>query len=142
MADCRIHNDVAKQACDAIVDALDAGAGAAYIKIWTGSMPTDCQAADSGTLLAQLTCSDPAFGSAADINPGARATANAITGDSSANNTGTAGHFRAYDSNDRCIIQGTVTATGGGGDLELNSVSISAGVQVDVTAWTVTVPEY
>lgn len=142
MADMRIHNDVAKLACDAIVDGLDAGASAGVLKIWTGAAPTDCQAADSGTLLAELTLSDPAFGAAADINPGARATASAITSDSSANATGTAGHFRAYDSNGRCVIQGTVTATGGGGDLELNSTSISSGVQVDITAWTVTVPEY
>lgn len=142
MADTRIHKDAAIAACDAIVDLLDAGAGAAVVKIFTGSAPTDCQAADSGTLLAELTCSDPAFGAAADINPGARATANAITGDSTANATGTAGYFRAYDSDLKCIIQGTITATGGGGDLEMNSIAISAGVQVDISSWTFTLPEY
>lgn len=141
-ADAKIHRDAALAACDAIVDLLDAGASAGTFKIFDGAAPTDCQAADAGTLLAELTLSDPAFGACADTNPGARATASAITSDSSANATGTAGYFRAYDSNGRCLIQGTVTATGGGGDLELNSVSISSGVQVDITSWVFNVPEY
>lgn len=137
----RISNNAAKAACDAIVDLLDGGSGAATVEIRTGSAPTNCEDADTGTLLAVLTCSDPAFGAAADANPGGRATASAVTGDSSANATGTAGHFRAKDSNGVVITQGSVTATGGGGDMEINSVSISTGVQVDITSWTFTVPE-
>lgn len=137
----RISNTAAKAACDAIVDLLDGGAGAATVEIRSGSAPTNCEDADSGTLLAVLTCSDPAFGSAADANPGGRATAATVTGDSSANATGTAGHFRAKDSNGVVITQGSCTATGGGGDMELNSTSIVTGVQVDITAWTFTVPE-
>lgn len=141
MAQSRINNNVAKSAVDAIVDALDAGAGAATVEIRTGAAPTNCEDADSGTLLAVLTCSDPAFGAAADLNPGARATASAVTGDSSANATGTAAHFRAKDSNGVVVLQGDVTATGGGGSMELNSTSINTGVQVDITSWTVTLPE-
>lgn len=141
MSDCKISNAAAKAACDAIVDLLDAGAGAATLKIYTGSAPANIDDAATGTLLATLTCSDPAFGSAADANPGGRATASTITGDSSADATGTAGYFRALDSNGVAVIQGTVTATGGGGDLELNSISISAGVAVNITSWTFTQPE-
>ena len=141
MATSRINNNVAKSAVDAIVDALDAGAGPATVEIRSGAAPTNCEDADTGTLLAVLTCSDPAFGSAADLNPGARATANAVTSDSSANNTGTAAHFRAKDSNGVVVLQGDVTATGGGGSMEINSTSINSGVQVDITSWTVTLPE-
>lgn len=141
MADCKISNAAAKAACDAIVDLLDGGSGAGTLKIYTGTPPADADTAASGTLLATLTLSDPAFGAAADANPGGRATASTITGDTSADNTVTAGYFRALDSNGVCIIQGTVTATSGGGDLELNSTSINSGVAVNVTSWTFTVPE-
>ena len=137
----RISNNAAKAACDAIVDLLDGGSGAATVEIRSGSAPTNCEDADSGTLLAVLTCSDPAFGAAADANPGGRATASSVTSDSSANATGTAGHFRAKDSNGVVITQGSVTATGGGGDMEINSVSVVSGVEVAITAWTFTVPE-
>jgi hypothetical protein len=137
----RINNNVAKAMCDAIVDALDAGSGAGYVQIRTGSAPTNCEDANSGTLLATLTCSDPAFGAAADAAPGATATADTVTGDSSADATGTAAHYRAFDSDNVCVMQGTVTATGGGGDMTLNSVSVTSGVAVDITSWTVTVPE-
>lgn len=141
MATSRINNNVAKTMCDAVVDALDAGAGAATVTIYDGAMPTNCEDADAGTVLAILTCSDPAFGAAADLAPGARATASAVTGDSSANATGTADYFRAKDSNGVVVLQGDVTATGGGGAMELNSITINTGVAVDITAWTVTVPE-
>lgn len=141
MADTRIDNSAALAACNAIVDLLDGGAGAGLLRIYSGSAPTNVDAAATGTLLAELTLNDPAFGNAADANPGATATANAITADSSANATGTAGYFRAVDSNGNGIIQGDVTATGGGGDLEINSTSIAAGAQVEVTSWTFTVNE-
>lgn len=141
MADCKISNAAAKAACDAIVDLIDGGSGAGKIKIYTGSAPANVDDAATGTLLGTLTFSDPAFGSAADANPGGRATASTITGDTTADATGTAGYFRTTDSNDVAITQGTITATGGGGDLELNSVSISAGVAIDITAFTFTMPE-
>jgi hypothetical protein len=50
---------------------------------------------------------------------------------------GTAGHFRIKQGA-TCHLQGSVTATGGGGDLELSSVSISALQSVTVTGFTLT----
>ena len=139
MANTTISNAAALDACDAIVDLLDAGAGAAVLKIYDGTQPANPDVAVGGqTLLAELTCSDPAFGNAADGNPGAVATANSITQDSSANAGGTAAWFRAEDSNGNGVIDGDVTASGGGGDLELDSVSISTGVTVSVSSWTFT----
>lgn len=140
-SDTRINNAAAIAACNAIVDRLDLGAGAGLLRIYTGTPPTNVDAAPTGTLLAELTLSDPAFQGAVDANPGGRATANSITSDASANATGTAGYFRAVDSDSNGIIQGTVTATGGGGDMELNSTSIVLGVEVAVTSWTFTVNE-
>lgn len=136
----RISNAAAKAACDAIVDLLDAGAGAALLRIYDGTQATDPDTAiGAQVLLAELTCSDPAFGSAADANPGGRATASAITTDASANATGTASWFRAVDSNGVAVIDGSVGTSGA--DLNLNTVSIVSGASVAVTSWTFTVPE-
>ena len=38
------------------------------------------------------------------------------------------------------IEEGTVTATGGGGDLTLDNTSITAGQTVTITAWNRTMP--
>jgi hypothetical protein len=141
MAATMINNALAIINCDALVDAVDGGAGAGLCKIYTGSAPAAVETAATGTLLGTLTFSDPAFGAAADQNPGALATANAITDDTSADATGTAGYFRVMDSNLVQLWQGDITATGGGGDMELNSVAISAGAAISITSFTVTVPE-
>jgi hypothetical protein len=59
--------------------------------------------------------------------------------DLSANNTGTAAHFRLYDSaGTTCHLQGTVTATGGGGDMEVSSTSFTAGQSFTINTFTLT----
>jgi len=132
----RIGVSARNAAATAIATLLDGGAAAGKIEIRTGSQPATPATAASGTLLATLTLTDPAFGAAST----GVVTAATITGDSSADATGTAGWFRAMDSNNVAIIDGSVTATGGGGDLTLNSVSIVAGGTVNVTSWTITMP--
>jgi len=142
MATYSISNARALVLCDSVVDACDAGAGAAVLTIYDGTMPTNLDTALSGnTILAELTMSDPAFGAAADAAPGATATANSITDDSAANATGTASFFRIHDSNSLGCLQGSATATGGGGILELNTISLVVGATVSITSLTVTVPE-
>lgn len=135
-----ITNAIALVACDAIVDALDAGT-AAVINIYDGSVPADADASiGASTLLAQLTMSATAFGAAADDTPGAIATASAITSDSSANATGTASYFRVLtqDAGTTCM-QGTVGTSSA--DLVLNTVSITLGSTVAITSFTVLLPE-
>lgn len=137
-----ITNAAARAACDAVVDLLDAGSGPGKLRIYSAGSGVPANADDALTdqvLLAELTLSDPAFGNAADINPGARATANAITGDTSADATGTAAFFRALDSNNVVVIQGNVGTSGA--ELILNTVNLTAGVAVNVTSWTHTQPE-
>lgn len=132
----RIATATRTAAADAAVDLLDAGAGAATIKIYTGAQPATPNDAATGTLLGTLTCSDPAFGAAA----AGVATASAITGDSAADATGTAGWFRAADSTGAAVIDGSITASAGGGDMILSSVSIVTGGTIDVSSWTITMP--
>lgn len=139
-----ITNNSAKAACDAVVDRLDLGSTnpSARLRIYSGTAPADADTALSGnTLLAELAMSNPAFGAAADLNPGARATASAITDDTSADATGTATFFRLVDRDGNVVFQGDITATGGGGTLTLNTVSIVAAALVKVTSLTITMPE-
>jgi hypothetical protein len=44
------------------------------------------------------------------------------------------------DSNNAAVMDGDVTATGGGGDLTLATTSITSGLSVDITGGTVTMP--
>lgn len=121
---------------NARLDAIESTISTAPIlEIRTGAQPANCAAADSGTLLASMTLPSDWMGNAA---AGAKALAGSWS-DASANNTGTAAHFRIKDSSGTtCHLQGSVTATGGGGDLELNNTSIASGQPVTITAFTLT----
>ena len=121
---------------NAMLDAIESTIGtSAILKIRTGSPPADCGTADSGTVLATI---NPPSDWMANASSGAKAKSGTWE-DASADNTGTAGHFRVYDSGGTtCHIQGTVTATGGGGDMTLDNVSISSAQDVVVTAFTLT----
>lgn len=81
--------------------------------------------------VATLTFSDPAFGAAAS----GIITANTINDDTNATG-GTVAKFRIFDSDATEVLSGTVTATGGGGDIELSSVSIGAGDTVSMSSLT------
>lgn len=122
-------------AADAVVDLLDAGAGAGTLQIRSGSKPASPQDAATGTLLATVTLADPAAGAAA--NGVATITDPAsVTG----SGDGTAGWARFLDSNAAAVMDCTVTATGGGGDITLSTTTISTGVTVDMGAITYTQP--
>jgi hypothetical protein len=134
----RISTAAAAAACNGVVDLLDVG-GAGYIEIRTGAQPASVGTAATGTLLGTLPLSATAFGAATTASPSV-ATANAITSDTAADATGTAGWFRAYSGGAAAVIDGSITATGGGGDMELDSVSIVAGGTIAVSSWTVSMP--
>lgn len=119
---------------DAFVDLFDAGSGAGYIEIRSGTRPSSANDAATGTLLATLTLSDPAFG---DASSGV-ATASAITSDTSADNTGTASWARGYDSDDTVV--GDFSVGTSGAEINLDSTSITAGGTVGLSSFTVTMP--
>lgn len=85
--------------------------------------------------VATLTFSNPAFGASSS----GTATAGAITADASATG-GTIAKARLKNAAGTDKIICSVTATGGGGDIELNSVVVSAGQQVTTTSLTYTAP--
>lgn len=121
---------------NARLDAIETTIGAsAVLKIRSGAPPANCATADSGTVLATVTCPS-------DWLAAASAGAKSLLGtwqDSSADATGTAGHFRLYASDGvTCGMQGTVTATGGGGDMTVDNTSFASGQVFNVTSFTLT----
>ncbi len=128
-------SDLARNAAvDAVVDLIDAGSPPGHLTIRTGSAPTNTTDADSGTLLATLTFSSTAFGSAS----GGTATAASITSDTSIDNTNTAAHFRIKNAANTTIMQGTVGTSGT--DIVFDSVSFITGGTCAISALTVTQP--
>jgi hypothetical protein len=121
---------------NARLDAIETTVGtSAIIRIRTGAAPANCATADSGTILAELTLPSDWM---ANASGGTKALAGSWQ-DLSANNTGTAAHFRLYDSaGTTCHLQGTVTATGGGGDMEVSSTSFTAGQSFTINTFTLT----
>lgn len=125
-------------AADAAIDRLNGGTGPGTIKIYTGAQPTNPDTAIGAvTLLATFTLADPAFGAAVsgvktiDADP-------VLETDGVAD--GTAAWFRAADSEGAPVADGTVSATGGGGNLEINTTTVSVGLALEITGGTVTMP--
>lgn len=135
----RISSAAAIGALDNLTTRLNTG-GAGKIEIRTGSQPTNVDDAASGTLLATLNLSATAFAGAIDGGDNAQATANSIAATTGAA-TGTAAWFRAYAGNGTAVVDGNISATGGGADLELNSTTINTGGNVTVTSWVITKPK-
>lgn len=99
------------------------------------SIPANCAASAVGNVLATITL--PSDWMAAASN-GAKAK-NGTWQDTSADADGTAEYFRIYDSTGTtCHIQGTVSKTGGGGELTLDNDSIASGQSVTITGFTLT----
>lgn len=105
------------------------------LRIYSGAQPANCAAAASGTLLAEMALPSDWATQASGV-----LTMSGTWQDASANAAGTAGHYRLYDtSGTTCHEQGSVTATGGGGDLTLDNTSIASAQVVTVTSWTRTI---
>jgi len=123
---------------NAFLDALETYAGtSAVLKIRTGAAPADCDTADAGTVLATLSLPSDWMAAAAN---GSKAKAGTWE-DASADAAGTAAHWRLYKSDGTtCVAQGTITATGGGGDLTLVNTNIAEGQPITITSFTLTAP--
>ena len=116
---------------DALSDLLDNG----YLRIYDGTQPANANTAVSTqVLLAELRFNATASAAAS----AGTLTMNAITQDSSANNTGTATWFRALKSDGSTVVfDGSVGTSSC--DINLGSTSITSGSSVGVTSMTFTV---
>lgn len=119
---------------NARLDAIEVTTGiSALLTLRVGVPPANCAAVNQGVVVATMTLPSDWLANAA-------AGSKAIAGtwqDASADATGVAGHFRIHDSTGTtCHLQGTVTITGGGGDLTLDNNSLAIGQNVTITSFT------
>lgn len=125
--------------------ALDSGLATAFdttgrINVYTGAQPATADTAASGTLLGTLTLSADSFAAA---SAGAIAI-NAVTSDTNADASGTAGYVRFYRTGD------TAPGSAGNGttdrrldlligtDITIDNASVVAGGTIALTAYTLT----
>jgi hypothetical protein len=123
---------------NARLDILEATVGTVpKLQIRSGAAPANCAAADSGTLLCEITLPSDWMSDAAS---GAKAKTGTWsgTGDAGAGAGTNAGHFRIKSSGGTVHLQGDVTATGGGGAMTLDSISIASAQTVTVSSFTIT----
>lgn len=124
---------------NARLDAIEATIGpSAVLKLRSGAAPASCAAADSGTVVATMALPADYFSNAA-------AGVKSLLGtwqDAAADNTNPGGgamHWRLYASDGTtCDLQGTVTLTGAGGEIQLQNLNINQGQPINITAFDLT----
>lgn len=129
----------AQSTAHAMLNGIDGDLGASPILyLRTGAQPANCAAADTGTLVSTVPMSADAF---SDASAWAKAITSALS-DVSADNAGdlSPGHFRIKTSGGVTKIQGSITTTGGGGDMIVDNDTVVAGQQIDVTAFSIGFP--
>jgi hypothetical protein len=119
-----------------MLDQIETTVGtSAVIKLRTGAQPANCAAADTGTVVATISLASDWMAAASS---GSKSFSNTPLEDTSADNAGTLGHYRVYASDGTtCHMQGSITATGGGGDMTVDNASVSAGQDVKITSWSI-----
>lgn len=119
---------------NAKLDQIEATIGtAAVLKIRSGAAPADVATADSGTVLATLTLPSDWMAAASG---GAKAKSGTWQ-DTSADASGTAAHFRVYQSDGTTKhIQGSVGTSAT--DMIVDSVSFTAGQSFTINSFTIT----
>jgi len=106
----------------------------ALLDIRTGAQPADCAQVDSGTELEHMSLPSDWLAAAA---AGAKAKSGTWSGTVDA--AGTAAHFRIKETTDTtCHMQGSITATAGGGDMELDNIVLAIGQTLTVDTFTLT----
>ena len=119
---------------NAKLDAVETAIGvSAVLRIRSGSPPASCASADQGTVLASITLPSDWMAAAS----GGTKDKSGTWTDSSADATGTAGHFRLYASDGTtCHAQGTVGTSAT--DMIVDNTSFASGQSFTVTAFTLT----
>ena len=126
------HSDSVRHAR---LDAIESTIGVTpFLDIRTGAQPANCAATDGGTELVHMPLPLDWMAAAS-----AGTKAKLGTWSVAADAAGSAGHYRLKNFGDTvCHEQGSVTATSGGGDLELDNIVIANGQTVTISTWTYT----
>lgn len=117
------------------LDAIDTDIGTAgQLIIYAGTIPTTT-GGTAGTVILTLTLNNPAFGAASG---GVMAlNVSGLSGAAVNASTETASYFRITDGTD-VLLQGTISASGGGGDMIIDNTSVANGQTVTVTSFSLT----
>lgn len=122
---------------NARLDAIETTIGtSAILKIRTGAPPANCAAADSGTVLSTVNLPSDWMAAAASGEKSKSGTWEDLSADAS----GTAAHFRVYDSGgSTCHVQGTITTVAvGTGDMLVDNDVFAAGQNFTVSTFKIT----
>lgn len=121
---------------NAKLDAIEATIGTLPIlKLRTGPKPANVAAAASGTVLATLNLPSDWMAAAAAFTKAKSGTWEDLAADAA----GDCGHFEITASNGTTRhVQGSVTVTGGGGDMTVDNVTFAVGQAITVTGFTIT----
>lgn len=122
---------------NARLDVIETTVGtSAILKIRTGAPPANCAAADSGTVLSTVNLPSDWMAAAASGEKSKSGTWEDLSADAS----GTAAHFRVYDSGgSTCHVQGTITTVAvGTGDMLVDNDVFAAGQNFTVSTFKIT----
>lgn len=108
---------------DAHDDYVNTGSGTAVLQILEGS-----------TVLCEMNLSNPAFGDASSGTIELNSTP--LTG--TVTETGVADAYQVVNANGDVAHSGSITSEGGGGDIELNYISLTKGFGVYITSYSYT----
>lgn len=122
----------------ALAGQVDAGSGPGLVRLYTVPRPaTPAIAPGAAVELAEFTLNDPSFSGplvgvmTLDNTPVTSALGLAA---------GDAAWARVLDSTGVAVFDGSVTATGGGGDFIMATVSVSVGVTLNLVSGTISAP--
>ena len=127
---------------NAMLDVFESVPGnSCALEIRSGAQPANCAAASTGTILATINLPADWMNAA---STGSK-TKLGTWQDASADNPGTAAHFRIYNNQttkdgSTCFCQGTVGLSGDSPDMVLDAVVFTAGQQFTITTFTLTAP--
>lgn len=120
---------------NAILDQITTTLGASWkLKLRSGAQPATVATASSGTIIATFTPT------AAAASTGSKTMVTGAPIQVAASATAVIGHYELTTSADVVHERGSVTATGGGGDMTVDNTSVTSGQIVQITAFTKTAP--
>lgn len=131
-----INLDVASR--NAMLDALEVAIGTgAIMRIRSGAKPAALADASAGDVLATVNLpADWLLAASGGVKE-----KSGTWEDASADAAGSAGHYELYSSDGTTLrMRGTVTLTGGGGDIEVDNTSFQPTQVFTITAFSIEIP--
>lgn len=121
---------------NAALDAMETALGASpKFEVWSGTIPGTIAAAPAGTRLVNMSLPSDAF---ANASSGQKTKTGTWSGLGIA--AGNAAFWRLCTNAGVAKYQGSLTATGGGGDATIDNVSIAVGQTITVNSFTLVFP--